>query len=902
MRKLTVLLFAALAAGQTRAQPSFQFWPGASYDPAIPTIRQVLGHEPGERITPAEGLVRYLEALAAASPRLKVLEYGQSWEGRKLVYAAIGSEANMKRLPEIRAGMQKLADPRKTSAAEAEKLIQGLPAVVWLAYGVHGNEISSSDAALLTAYHLLAARKDTLVDQVLAKVVVLIDPTQNPDGRSRFIANFEQSLGAEADASPLAAEHNEPWPGGRTNHYLFDLNRDWLVATQPEIQTQVAALLQWFPLVYADLHEMGSNSTYYFSPEADPYNPNLTKDQHETLKLFGRNNARWFDQFGFDYFTREVYDAFYPGYGASWPSYYGGIATTYEQASVRGLAVRRSDDTVLAYRDSVQHHFVASVSTAETAARDREKLLRDFYSYRRSAIQEGSTEQVREYILVRGQNYSAADKLAGVLVEQGVEVRRATAAFQSGGREYPAGSYAVTLAQPAKRLIRTMLDPHTGMDEPFIKEQERRRRKKLPDQIYDVTAWSLPLMFNVEAVARPEVSSGSFELVQPARFLPAALKGRGATVAYLAPWGSAAAGRLLAAAHRAGLRVFSSDKPFKLNGTAFPSGTLIFKVKSNPADLADQLARLAAATGADVYPTNTGWVDEGVNFGSSEVVYLPRPSIALAWDRPAAASSAGWTRFVLERQFGYPVTPIRTAQLAGADLRNFKVLILPDEGGGSYLQMFNTEQIAQLKAWVSAGGTLIGISGALSFLADSKVGLLAITEENAARPPEPGAAAPADAQKKPEENDGRVPGKFLASDADYRKAIEATKELPDTVPGVLLRARVDTESWIGAGVSGTVYALFEGREIFTPVALNKGINAAVFEAPDKVLASGYLWEENRKQLARKPLVVVQPQGRGVVVGFTTDPNFRASLDGMNILFLNAVFRGPAHARPAVGEE
>ena len=228
--------------------------------------------------------------------------------------------------------------------------------------------------------------------------------------------------------------------------------------------------------------------------------------------------------------------------------------------------------------------------------------------------------------------------------------------------------------------------------------------------------------------------------------------------------------------------------------------------------------------------------------------------------------------------------------------------ILPDQGAGSYLQMFSTEQIAQLKAWVSAGGTLIGISSALNFLADSKVGLLAVTQENAARLPELGATSPADALKKPEENNGRVAGKILASDADYRKVIEAPKELPDTVAGVLLRARVDTESWIGAGVSQTVCALFEGREIFTPVALNKGINAVVFEPADKVLASGYLWEENRRQLGRKPLVVVQAQGHGVVVGFITDPNFRASLDGMNVLFLNAVFRGPAHARPAAGEE
>ena len=235
------------------------------------------------------------------------------------------------------------------------------------------------------------------------------------------------------------------------------------------------------------------------------------------------------------------------------------------------------------------------------------------------------------------------------------------------------------------------------------------------------------------------------------------------------------------------------------------------------------------------------------------------------------------------------------------DLRRFQVLILPDEGSGGYLQSFTSTQIERLKAWVSGGGTLIGMSGAVTFLADKKVGLLAVSQEDAARSPEP-AKASGDSSKKPEEGDARVPGKLLASDAEYRKTIEPAKELPDTAPGVLVRARVDTESWIGAGVAETVCVLLDGRAIYTPIVLDKGINAAVFESADKLLASGYLWEENRKQLALKPLVIVQPVDRGVVVGFTADPNYRAVLDGMNILFLNAVFRGVGHARPMLAEE
>jgi hypothetical protein len=277
------------------------------------------------------------------------------------------------------------------------------------------------------------------------------------------------------------------------------------------------------------------------------------------------------------------------------------------------------------------------------------------------------------------------------------------------------------------------------------------------------------------------------------------------------------------------------------------------------------------------------------------VVHVRRPRIALAWDTPVSPSSAGWTRYVLERQFGYPVTIMRTRQLASTGLARFDVLILPS--GGGYAQTFGPAGIARLKEWVQAGGTLIGLAEAVGFLADSKVQLLAIQPEDAARD-----AEPRKAPEKPEKEEGRAPGKLLASAADYAKAIQAEKEPPDSVPGVLLRARTDPEHWLTAGAAETVHALLTGRAVYTPIKLDKGVNAAVFEAPEKLLASGYLWEENRKQLAFKPLVVVQPHARGFVIGFTADPNYRAYMDGMNTLFLNAVFRGPAHAQPEVSAE
>ncbi len=899
MRKILVGLIALVSLLPASAQTKFEFWPGTNYDPAIPTEAKVLGYNSGERITTPDNIIRYLEALAAAAPsRMKVFDYGKTWEGRRLIYVAIGSEANIRHLDEIGRGMRQLAHPGKMQEAEARKLMDSLPVPVWLAYGIHGNEVSSPDAALLAAYHLLAARNDSLVDAILKNTVVLIDPLQNPDGRNRFINHFVQNEGLKPNADPDAAEHTETWPNGRTNHYLFDMNRDWFALTQPETRGRVEALQKWYPLVFVDLHEMGADSTYYFAPEAIPYNPHLVPAQRKALDWFGRNNAHWFDRFGFSYFTREVFDAFYPGYGASWPCYYGAVAMTYEQASPRGLLMRRRNDgRVFDFREAVRHHFVSSISTCQAAAAHRRELFENFHRYVRTAIEDGAKGTVKAYVLPRRGDTSAVDKLADLLARQGIEVRRSAASFQMEGNECPAGSYVISLAQPTEHLIRTLLDPEVNMNEKFLKEQERRRRKHLSSEIYDVVAWSLPLMYNVEMIASKAPVGGNLEPVRAGEIPKGAVRGGEATVAYLAPWGSAASGRLLTAALREGLKVWTADKTFELGGRRYPRGTLIFKVSDNPDSLHSLLPKLAAASGAEVVSTNTGYVVKGISLGSMRVLPIRKPRIALAWNRPTAAYAAGNTRFVIERQFDYPTTPIQTRRLSlpETDLDSYNVLILPSGSAGGYSSVLGKQGTRRLKEWVARGGTLIGIAGAVAWLADPKVDLLSVSRED--RPRENGKKKKEDGKTKKRE--ARVPGKLLKDEADYKKAIEPKKEQPDSIPGVLLKAELDPDNWITAGLGKTVNVMFRGRSIYTPIKLDKGVNAALFPGPDQLHVSGYLWEENRKQLAYKPFVIVQPSGRGMVVGFTADPNFRAYMDGLNMLFVNAIFRSLAPIRAAM---
>ena len=871
MRTISIAILFSLVT--TATAQDFEYWPGASYDPSIPSVEDVLGYASGDRITWHRDTVRYFEALEAAAPdRVSVARYGQTWEGRELIYVVISSPANMARLDAIKANMQALRNPAATSRAEAERIIADQPAVTWLSYGVHGNEISSTDAAMMTAYHLLAARNDPRTAAILENTVVVIDPMQNPDGRDRFIQRYETARGLVPDSDRISAEQNEPWPSGRTNHYLFDMNRDWFMMTQPETQGRVRAVQEFYPVAFVDAHEMGSDSTYYFAPEAIPYNPHLAADQRASLELFGRTNARWFDRFGMDYFTREVYDAFYPGYGASWPSYFGSIAMTYEQSSSRGLVVRKYDGVEMPYRETVRGHFVTSLGTAETVANNRQKFLEDFYAYQVSAIEEGRSGDVRSYVIPTQRDQAGANKLAGLLVQQGVDVERADAAFRACGREYDAGSFVINLAQPAKRLIRTLLDPDVPLDAEFVAEQERLRAKKLPDEIYDVTAWSLPLMMNVRTDACGRAVTGDFTAAAPDLVQPGTISDPADVTAYLVPWGEAPAIRLLANAHRQGLAVKSTDKAFTHNGVRYPSGTLIFDAADNPDDLGDTLARLAETTGAHVTGVSSTWVTDGPNFGSGNVVRMNAPKVAMAWDEPTSQYSAGNTRFVIERQFDYPVTVIRSSQLAGADLRRYQVLILPESYDG-YMGTLGENGADNLARWVERGGVLITVGNATRYAADPLVDLVSIRREDA-YVDEAVTDTVADTGDD-EDPDTTVAGSIISGDEDYAARTTPAATGPDSVGGVLLRATVDSDHWLGAGVSDTLNVLVRGSDIFTPARLDAGVNVARFEGADELLASGYLWDDNRQQLAYKPFAVVEPRGDGYVVAFTQEPNVSA---------------------------
>jgi len=892
--RLILASLALLLASSTQAQTA-DFLPGTEYTDDAPKFEQVLGYEIGERVSSPANVHKWFDALETAWPdRIRIFPYAESWEGRELFYAVIGTPERLADLDAIRDDIQTIAHPDEHDADAIDAAMERVPGTVWLAHSVHGNEISPADGAMFTAWHLLAAKDDAVVDSILEETLVFINPMQNPDGRARFVHSFEMAEGLEPAASRLAAEHDEPWPSGRVNHYLFDLNRDWLSITQPETQGHVAALLDWYPLAFVDAHEMGSDSTFFFAPEAIPYNPLLADAQRDNLMLFGRNNARWFDRFGFQYFTREVYDAFYPGYGASWPSYYGGIAMTYEQGSARGLRMRRRDGTEMTYADTVREYAVALIASAQTVAENRARMWRDFRDYRAANIALADREGPRAWAIPAQTDQGGADRLAGLLASHGIDTFRTGETVEACGRELEAGSYLVPADQPEYRKLRVLLDRSVEMDEDFIAEQERRRAKDLRDEIYDVTAWSLPLMFNIDTLeCSRAVAVDGMDKIAPGEIPAGEVSNTDADVAWLVPGGSRATAQVLAAALRRDLHVQSNEEPFVHAGREYPSGTLIFPAAQNEDEAAAILRELAAETGADVFGVDDSWITEGPSFGSNKVRRLIKPRVAIAWDAPTDSYAPGAVRFVLERQFGYPVVPIRTQTLTNADLNRFDVVIIPDGSGrwsGGYQAVLGEAGRDNLEDWVSDGGVLVTMAGGTEWAAHPDVDMLAFRAEHQVREDDEESA------DDDSDNAARVPGTLIESAEQFEQMAQPVAENPDSVAGVLVRAEVDPDHWLAAGVAETVNVLVRGDRVFAPMTRDQGRNVARFAAADELLASGYMWEENRKQLAFKPFVVTQNRGRGLVVGFTEDPAVRVYLDGLNMLLVNAVLRAPSYSR------
>ncbi|HEX6746137.1 MAG TPA: M14 family metallopeptidase [Longimicrobium sp.] len=815
----------------------------------VPSPAQVLGYELGERFTPYAGVQQYARALAAAAPdRVRYQAYGQTYEGRELFQLVVARPDVLSRLDQVLAANAELTRP-ETSAQRAAQVASTNPAVVYFSYGVHGNESSSSEAALWTAYDL--ARGAPEVRGVLDSLVVVIDPVVNPDGRDRYVNWFRQVRGARPNPDPQAREHREPWPGGRFNHYLFDLNRDWSWGTQAETRARLATWWRLNPQVHVDFHEMGYNSSYFFFPATAPVNPIYPPYILQWGKRFGDANARAFDQQGWSYYTAEEFDLFYPGYGDSWPSLTGAIGMTYEQAGhgAAGQAIERTDGDTLTLKERALHHWTSGEATLRAAMAGKTQLLTDYASAARTA---GANEQ--DFLLVPGTDPTRVRALVDHLRGQGIEVERANAGFGARATplagfpqrgQFPAGTYRVRARQRLGRLAVTLLQQETPLRANFS---------------YDISAWSLPYAYGVAAYRTPVAGGGSWVSVPavPSDGGPSNVAAPAPAYGYLVAPGAdetAAVMRFLDAGGR--VRVLGKSATF--GGRRWPAGTWFIPNRGNDSV---QARATRAGLGGFVSVVSTGHSEEGIDLGSENVANVKRPRVAVVSGEGVDPTSFGAFWFLLDQQLGMRFDALEAADLARADLTRYDVIVLPD---ASTRAIRGAEDA--LKQFMQRGGRLVAVAGG----AEAAAGLAEIK------------------LREPAKDTASARARSLAGREERER-----QEWRQEVPGAIFTVALDPAHPLafGAGLDADpakTFVLHMGTTVFEP---GEGIETVAYfpQAPERL--SGVISPENVRRLGQGGWLVTKEMGRGSIILFADDPLFRLFWRSSQPLLLNAILLGP----------
>ena len=827
-----LLCFSALPAQEL----AYYLPEGQAYNPRIPTPAQVLGFEVGAWHVTHDQQLRYLERLAAVSPRLRLDTIGYTYERRPLVHLIITAERHHGNLEAIRQAHVSACDPRQpapTAAAQAR-----LPVVVWMGYSIHGNEASGGQAALVVAYHLAAAQGPAM-DSLLEQAVILLDPCFNPDGFQRFSSwvNSHRSLGS-LDALPESREHREAWPGGRTNHYWFDLNRDWLPAQHPESQARLARFHAWKPHILTDHHEMGRNSTFFFQPGVPARNHPLTPDTVFALThALARYHARALDAIGSLYYTEEGFDDFYYGKGSTYPDINGGVGILFEQASVRGHLVE-TDNGPLSFPFAIRNQVQTSLSTLAGAQGLRSRLRAHQRRFYEESLAWGSRQDTAAWLVPAGPDPARLEAFRELMVRHQVELRALPP-----GAGWPTGGLVIDLAQPQARLIRAMFEQRTQFRDSIF---------------YDISAWTLPLAFGLEAQPlkrRELLALGNLSPASPAA--PGRLHGTPGSVPYAWAfgWEGYYAPRTLDRLLAAGLRARVATQPFEgPDGQVFARGTIVVPAQEQVLPAPAIAALLDARAQADfvqIYPLATG-LTAGVNLGSNRFRPLQRPRVILVVGEGVSAYEAGEAWHLLDYRFGLAVSLVSAEDLGRVPLHDFTALVMV---GGNYGQLSLPGE--RLRDWLAQGGTLIATKTALNWLKREGLGRVELI-----RNPDPEPGPLPYGNKENLEGAQAIGGAICAAEWDLTHPLAFGYQQPKV--SLLRNSRIVMES--------------SDDPFGTPLRYT--------QAP---LQSGYISAQNLERLAGTAVVNVAHIGQGHIVSITDNPNFRAFWYGTNKLFLNAIF-------------
>lgn len=711
-----------------------EFFPGSDHDPNIPTPDAILGFRLGDKPATHAQIESVIRSIAETSPRARLFEYARSHEGRTLSYLVIGSEANVARLDEIKLKAAQLADPRSVSAGVAglNAIAESIPAIAWMAYTIHGDEMSGSDAALALAHHLAAGR-DASVTDLLDKVLVIIDPDMNPDGRDRCITNVTQSRTVQPSVDDQSLIHAQSWPSGRMNHYLFDLNRDWIFCTQPETRGRVKAVGEWNPHYFMESHEMGPLDTFLFMPPRAPMNPNIPEHVRKWESTFADDMAEAFDARGWRYYTGEWNEGWYPGYSGSWAAMRGIVDNLYEQATIVSDAIRRPEGTLETYRESVHKQLVGSMANLETLARNKAEVVGNFAESRRRAVEGANAEQRLFLLQPPAGNDGRLLRLADLLELQGIEVYRATEEITASGRDwlgrefkdstFPSGTLIIPTKQPLSGLASTLFETDPRMSAEFLTEERRELLRFGRSRLYDITGWNIAMLFGIEvsevvAALPAGAARADFASLRAAPRAAAA----GPSVAYMIDGRDDRSVTVAARLMERGLKVRALNKPSMMDGAPVARGTLFVLAKDNQdyaGDYAAMVRGVCAEFAISVTPVASGMgPGDAPDLGGEHFVLLETPRIAVLAREPFNPYTVGEVWHLIDHEMGVRAAFLDTQQLGGMDLRRYNVLIVPDGGTDGW-----SDAVPAIKSWVESGGTLIAIGSAARAICKEKDGI-----------------------------------------------------------------------------------------------------------------------------------------------------------------------------------
>lgn len=894
----------------------YEYKAPVNYNDAIPAPAEVLGYDIGERPVNYYETVNYLNLLSEKSPLIKIFQCGETHQGRKLYYLIVTSEENHQNLEGIKEGIKKLSDPGIINNSEAKSIINNSPAIALMMYSIHGNETSGTDASVLLTYHLAAA-EDESIKELLNKLVIIIYPMENPDGRERFLSQVETWRGKVRNSDTQSFPHSGVWPSGRTNHYHFDLNRDWFILSQPESRARVKLLLEWNPQLVVDAHEMGSFSSFLFNPPREPINPNINKRISNWWKTFAKDQASAFDQYGKDYYTREWLEEWYPGYGSSYPSYHGAISILYEQARTSGIEVKQPEGTLLTFKEAIENQFISSLANLFTTANNKTEILKEYFEVKKEALNSLRKDGIKYFIIENKINKARVSKFIETLLLQKINIFKTDKEViinsvknyrneDLTNYKFAKGSYIIPVQQTKQNLVRAILDFDTKLDNKFLKWERESLEKGEGTKLYEVSSWSLPIAYGVDAFVTKDIPELSLSKVDSVQTEFTDNNCNPPKYGYLIDFSEDNIYKLLVELFEKGYKIQSANKTFTIENKSYNRGTLLIRINENPNLNHNEIIELTNQYKIKIHCVNTALSTNGIDLGGDEFALLSAPKTAILVDQNTNMGNYGTINFLLDNEIGLRVSSISLSNISRFDLRKYNVIILPAFWGGADIlkNRVGKSGIEAIKNWITNGGTFIAIESSAVALADSSLKfssvklrrqsissldqyMMAYKNELSAKNVVIDSLWIWEGEEKFKENKNSDKKEKV----DNKELAEADRQNLKFMPsGAILDIELNTEHWLSFGAGEKVSAIYNSNYSFLskPPVQTVGRIAG----KDKMRISGLLWPEAKERLEFASYCTRESKGIGQIILFASDPNFRSYFYGSARLLLNSIFLAP----------